>query len=196
MKKGVQIAFAITLVILSIMATCINAELLSNIVLGIVIPSFLLTIISFIEAIISKCKTNAVDIAKTYGECADLHFKLTKELLNKPQSEENIQKIEEEQKEGTQKLHECLDYIAMAEAMKKFLSFLKYANLIAYVLLFLSMILSPYIVRILAKINLNCITLWSLTIFYVDIELKSEMTAKIFSLFCKHYSKKTSKQRE
>lgn len=196
MKKSVQIAFAITLVILSILATCINAELLSNIVLGIVIPSFLLTIISFIEAIISKCKTNAVDFAKTYRECADLHFKLTKELLEKPQSKENAQKIEEEQNEAEQKLHECFDYIAMAEAMNKLLSFLKYANLIAYILLFLSMILSPYIVRILAKINLNCITLWSLTILYVDIELKTEMTAKMFTLFFKHYSKKSSKQKE
>ena len=76
--------------------------------------------------------------------------------------------------------------------MNKCQSLLKYIRLFVYVLLFMSMILSPYIARALANMNLNCITLWSLTILYIDSELKHEITAKSFNMLVKHFVKKHS----
>ena len=54
-KKGIQVAFAITLIIISIIATIWQTELLGNIIYAVVIPSFLLSIISFVAEIAEKC---------------------------------------------------------------------------------------------------------------------------------------------
>ena len=187
MKKMVQVAFALTLLILSVLATFINAELFSNIVLGIIIPSFMLTIISFIEEVSEKCKANAVKFSDILLKNADLHLEKSKFLLESEKNEENAQKIEEEIKLSSERAKEGNNYANVAKMLSKCNIVLKYANLSAYVLLFLSMILSPYIIRLLSGINLNCITLWTLTILFVDIELKNELTAKFFEILIKRY---------
>ena len=50
-KKGIQVAFAIALVFISIIATFWKSEVLENIIYAVVIPSFLLSIISFVAEI-------------------------------------------------------------------------------------------------------------------------------------------------
>ena len=187
MKKTVQIAFAVALVVLSILSTVFNTELLGNVVLGIVIPSFLLTLISFIDAIIIKCKENAKKFVTALNESADAHVQKAGHLLKQPTTEDIAQKIEAEIKISAERYDTSKDYAQMTNALEKCELVLKYCNLIAYVLLFLSMILSPYIVSILSKVNLNCITLWSLTILYVESELKPEIMAKSFDLLIKHF---------
>ena len=69
-------------------------------------------------------------------------------------------------------------------------------SIAGYVLLFLSLILSPYAVKLLSVVDLNCITLWSLTLLYFTLELKSEICARIFDVLHKKYLKKVNKQVE
>ena len=172
---------------MNILSTVFNTELLSNIVLGIIIPSFILTLISFIDAIIIKCKENAKKFVTALNGSADAHAQKAGYLLKQPTTEDITQTIEAEIKISTERYDASKDYAQMADALDKCERILKCCNLIAYVLLFLSMILSPYIVGVLCKINLNCITLWSLTILYVESELKPEIMAKSFDLLIKHF---------
>lgn len=194
MKKIVQIAFAITLIVLSLISTFVSTELINSIVLGIVVPSLLFSIITFIDSIAVKCKENATEFSSVLSKLAGTQLRLSGQLLEETQSEENAQRISELLKTSSSHTRESVDYARIANAMNKCQSLLKYIRLIVYVLLFLSMILSPYIALALSKINLNCITLWSLTILYIDSELKYEITAKSFDLLVKHFVKKHSQK--
>ena len=192
MKKTVQIAFAIALIILSILSIFVQSTLFDSIVLGVVIPSFILTIISFIDEVIQKCQTNARKLSDMLTKTADSSSSLAKTIAKNVTTESEAQQIVDLMNQEGDYLREALDYAKMESSLKKCSKYLAYTNIIAYTILFLSLVLSPYIVEILAGTNLNSITLWSLAILYLSNELKPEITVKCFSLLTKHYIKHNS----
>ena len=76
-KKGIQVAFAITLIIISIIATIWQTELLGNIIYAVVVPSFLLSIISFVAEIADKCISSAAEVGDLAYESGNLSNQLT-----------------------------------------------------------------------------------------------------------------------
>ena len=62
-----------------------------------------------------------------------------------------------------------------------------------YVLLILSLSLSPYIAKWLSVVDLNCITMWSLTLLYITLELKTDVCAWVFNKLLAKSEKKRSK---
>ncbi|MGN8897259.1 hypothetical protein [Flavonifractor sp. HCP28S3_F3] len=81
MKKGVQIAFAITLLIISVLATFNQSKLFEDIIYAVVIPSFLLSVISFATEIREKCSKNAHTFEKVYMENSDLKYQSAQQKL-------------------------------------------------------------------------------------------------------------------
>jgi len=71
-----------------------------------------------------------------------------------------------------------------------------YITTVGYVLLFLSLSLSPYIAVWLSSVDLNCITLWSLAFLYVSLELKDEMREWLFRFLHKRFTKKAKAKEE
>lgn len=189
-KKTIQVAFALTLLLLSIISIFNYSEVFDNIVRAVVIPSFFLSLISFINGIIAQCRTNAAAIAKVYAENGELHAKRGEELRSLTEhTEESMYELTMEVNASVERLKSALSYSQMDKSCEKVISVLTFCNIAAYTLLFLSMVLSPYIVSLLSDINLNCLTLWSLTILYFDTELKQDLCAKCFSLIARHYLK-------
>lgn len=196
MKKNVQIAFAVALVILSILSIFAHSKLFDSIVLGVVIPSFILTIISFIDEVIQKCLIHARKLSDLLKKTADSASSLANTIAPNYKTESEAQQILDLLNQENEYLKEALDYTKLANSLKKCSKLLAYINITAYTILFLSLVLSPYIVEILAGINLNSITLWSLAILYLSNELKPEITVKCFSLLTKHYVKHNSQTKE
>jgi len=56
----------------------------------------------------------------------------------------------------------------------------------SYALFFLSIILAPQIILLFENVNVNCISLWSLTILFVNNELKPELCEFIFTKIKKY----------
>ena len=204
-KKGIQIAFAITLIIISIIATIWQTELLGNIIYAVVIPSFLLSIISFVSEIAEKCEGNAKEGADLASKTADLSERLTKALMENyeagisdlPYIEGRVPKqVTDQQLKTIEHYKEATAYKNVQTFFVKCKDVCQTISVIGYVLLFLSLILSPYAVKLLSVIDLNCITLWSLALLYFTLELKSEICAKIFDVLHKKYLKKVNKQVE
>lgn len=202
-KKGIQVAFAITLVIISIIATIWQTELLGNIIYAVVIPSFILSIISFVSEIAEKCEHNAKEGADLASKTADLSERLTNALMkNYEAGISDLPYIEGRvPKEVTDQQLKTIEHYKEATAYKNVqIFFVKCQNVchtisvIGYVLLFLSLILSPYAVKLLSVIDLNCITLWSLTLLYFTLELKSEICAKLFDVLHKRYLKQADNE--
>lgn len=204
-KKGIQVAFAITLIIISIIATIWQTELLGNIIYAVVVPSFLLSIISFVAEIADKCISSAAEVGDLAYESGNLSNQLTeikmqdydKGMSEMPYVEGVVPKDIKDQQEKT------IEYYQDASAYKDVqIFFLKCQricrniSIVGYVLLFLSLILSPYAVKLLAVVDLNCITLWSLTILYSTVELKNDICSKLVIGLQKRYLKKNKKELE
>ena len=65
---------------------------------------------------------------------------------------------------------------------------------VGYTLLFVSLIFSPYFHGWISNINLNSLTLWSLTLLYITLELKAEFIARTYDFVYK-ICKKRKKQK-
>ena len=202
-KKGIQVAFAITLVIISITATFWKSELLGNIIYAVVIPSFLLSIISFIAEIAERCESNAKEGSTLAEENADLADNLAEKLAEDYEkesfycsyaAEQRLKEIEEQYKKSIEQYKVACAYKDVRIFFLRCKSVCQTVSIVGYVLLFLSLILSPYVVKLLSVLDLNCITLWSLTILYFTLELKSEICAKIFDVLYKKGLKKINKK--
>lgn len=181
-KKTIEIAFGCSLFILSVVASIVESDLFSSIIYSIVIPSFLLTITSFINKIIEQCRTNSAAIAKVFAENGALHSKKGEAILSLDKiTSKDAQELEKEIFASTESLKSAVSYQQMETFFGRTIKVLSVANVVIYTLLFLSMILSPYIMQWLANVNLNCITLWSLTILYIDSELGKELCTFCFS---------------
>ena len=193
-KKGIQVAFAITLVLISIIATFWKSELLGNIIYAVVIPSFLLSIISFVAEIAEMCEGNAKKGSTLAEENADLANNLAEELAENHEkenfycpyaAEQTLKEIEEQYKKSIEQYKAACAYKDVRIFFLRCKSVCQSISVVGYVLLFLSLILSPYAVKLISALDLNCITLWSLTILYFTLELKSEICAKIFDILYK-----------
>lgn len=204
-NKGIQIAFAITLVLISIIGTFWKTDLFENIIYAVVVPSFLLSVISFVAEIAEKCESSADHVANLAyksgnmsAELADLKKKnYDSGISNMPYVEGVVPK------EITDHQEKAIEYLEDASAYKDVqIFFLKCQrvcqniSVAGYVLLFLSLILSPYAVKLLSAIDLNCITLWSLTILYLTLELKSDICSKLVSILHSRYLKKNRNEME
>ena len=197
-KKKIQIAFAIVLVILSVVSTFIEDKIIYNIILAVIVPSFVLTIISFIDEIIERCEINSKALSES---C----FKFSEEQLDK--AKQQALEAGEANPDFLKGFHATLDicksmhqsgvgYSATKEFFEKCRAVLSNFSIVGYVLLFLSLIFSPYIVDWLSGINLNCLTLWSLTILYCNIELKPELAGKILSVIARRFLKKAKEKEQ
>ena len=196
-KKGIQIAFAFTLIIISIIGSIWRTELLGNIIYSVVIPSFILSVISFVGEIADKCEQNTSRISKLLGENAELSAKLVEEkkksyedgTYHVPYIEGLVPNdIIDQQKETIEYYKDATVYTNAHTFFLKCQLVCNKISIVGYILLFLSLILSPYVVKILSRIDLNCITLWSLTLLYLTIELKSEICSKVFDIIHKRFS--------
>ena len=204
-KKGIQVAFAITLIIISIIATIWQTELLENIIYAVVIPSFILSVISFVAEIADKCQTNAEKFASLTGDAADVAEQVVEAKMKNykagisdmPYVEGLVPKeVTDFQLRAIKYYKEACGYKNLQTFFAKCQSVCHVVSVIGYVLMFLSLILSPYAVKLLSAVDLNCITLWSLTLLYFTLELKSEICAKLFNLLSKRYLKKAKKEIE
>ncbi|MBQ7118927.1 MAG: hypothetical protein IJO09_01820, partial [Oscillospiraceae bacterium] len=165
-----------------------------SIVYAVVIPSFLLTVISFISDISKECEKIAgkrfagdQKISELAKENADIRLRFHKE------ANKGICEVE------TKVPEDVLAAIATSEKWRNsavehastqsfFLKCIIVCNVlvvVGYVLLFLSLFFSPIIFKWISVINLNCITLWSLTVLYLTIQLKREICNRVFSLLHK-----------
>lgn len=203
MKKGVEIAFAIVLVILSILGTIWPTELMISIIYSVVIPSFVLSLISFVAEISLGCEEKAKEQAEAAKEVADLTNELADLKLELYQAGKYDVPYRPEYvpKEIHEKRQECLGHLntalASADARLVFQKCKRICDRImvaGYVILFLSLCFSPYIVKWLSAIDLNCITLWSLALLYLSLELKEEVCGWLFERLFKKYEKRAKEE--
>lgn len=199
MRKTVQIAFAIALISLSIIASIWKTELISNIIYAIVIPSFILSVISMVNDLSEKCKEDAkrirdssaqevIQVEKALSDEYRHHMKdQNKSALGDALHEEYIKDLH---RKGT--TYREAKYIA--EEIQTFCSagqnICEKICIVGYVLLFLCLSLSPYITKWLSAIDLNCISLWSLTFLYFSLEVKSSICDLIYKTLSKRYLRK------
>ena len=205
MKKGVQIAFALALGILSVISTIWPEGHMESIVYAVVLPSFILSIISFVSEIAEKCEADSEKLYGLSNKCADLSkAKVETDLRTNAQgmgAEIDVEKlITPEINSELEKTNQYLsDAVGYQKTQYFFLKCKQVCDKImvgGYVVLFLSLALSPYITQWLSGIDLNCITMWSLTLLYITLELKSDICATIFLWLSKLYIKKTKKSIE
>ena len=76
--KTTQIAFAIVLLILSVASTITDGKIITNIIFSVVVPSFILSVISFIDEIMELCEQAASEISKNCFELSDKQLEIAK----------------------------------------------------------------------------------------------------------------------
>lgn len=203
MKKIVEKAFAITLIILSLIATFLQFEIIGDMIYAIIIPSFVLSLISFVAEISEKCEADSTKTSKLAQQLSDLEQQKVDgdiEAYKKgnykiPYSDGIVpDEIYQQQLESNKHLQESAAYLRVAIFCIKCKKICDKLMMFGYVLLFISLCLSSVFIRWLSLVDLNCITLWSLTLLYFTIELKTECCDKVVSLMYKIYSRKYRKE--
>lgn len=182
MKKPFQIAFAISFILISIVSTFVELEQIHNIILASIVPSFLLTIISFFDEIISKCEETAEILINGLQRAKDESIEERNQIPNDITPKDKDLWI---RRCSLDRILENIDYDSevfaltntICEKLKK-ISF--YLVIISYVLLILSLVFAPLFIDLFSSVNSNSITLWSLTILYINIELKQEFCDLVF----------------
>lgn len=203
MKKTVQIAFGLALAALSIIGTIWTTELIGNIIYAIVIPSFVLSIISFVTEISTTCESIAYNTSReTYETANNAQSKVNKDLVlynsgeyKVPYSPDLIpREIYSEQKKVLDYMKAALVSQEVGVIFNKCKRFCDKVNIVCYTILFLSLIFSPYIAKWLSVIDLNCISLWSLTLLYITLELKAEIQEWVYMTICERAKKTVEKE--
>lgn len=179
--KTTQIAFAIVLLILSVVSTIMDDEIITNIIFSVVVPSFILSLISFIDEIMELCEQAANDLSKNCFELSSKHLEIAKkQAVENNGTDPNFLNTFHAILDLSQSIHASGDSYSAAKAIfEKYRNILWKSSVVGYVLLFLSLIFSPYITERLPKINLDCLTLWSLAMFYISLEFKPWLAKKI-----------------
>lgn len=203
MKKKIQWAFGITLLILSVIGT-IKPIATGGIVYSIIFPSFMFSIISFVSEISEACSGIAHDtFEKAYKTANQSHDKVQKDLAAYEAGEYNIPYITDAvPKEIYNELLKSKDFLR-ASAISQEMSIIfdrcikrcDIVTLICYVLLFMSLIFATNIARWLAWVDLNCISLWSLTLLFFTLELKEEIRKKVYMYILKKAEKNVDKKK-
>jgi t-SNARE complex subunit (syntaxin) len=199
MKKTIEISFAITLIFISILATFIQSGIFQSIIYAVIIPSFLLSIISFITELEEKCeqyaksfKDSLIQISNAQSGLAEIHLKQYEAgNADLPYISTHVPKnIYEMLKNSTGHMNKAVQYANIQVFCAKLKKILQVLNMMAYTFLFISLILSPYISVGLSNVNVNCITLWSLTLLFLALELKNTCAEYSFSALVKIFVKK------
>lgn len=201
--KTVQRAFAIALVILSGICTVRpEAELMSSIVYAVVIPSFILSLISFVTEISEHCEKEAENLSSLEKKVSDSVEEYARERLKQYEEGTHEQPYDKDKVpidiynakiDSVHFLEKSLvskDVQIFCVKCKNVCSKITTAG---YVLLILSLSLSPYIAKWLSAVDLNCITMWSLTLLYITLELKTDVCAWVFNKLLAKSEKKRSK---
>ena len=204
--KTLQKAFAIALVSLSVICTgWPKAELMTSIVYAVVIPSFILSLISFVTEVSEHCEKEAEKLAKLEEKVSHSAEKFAQERLK--QYEEGTHEMPYDKDRIPTDIYnatkDSVDYLRKSLVSKDVQIFSlkckRVCNKIitgGYVLLILSLSLSPYIAKWLSVIDLNCITMWSLTLLYITLDLKSDICAWVFNKLHARSEKKQSKNNQ
>lgn len=196
--KKFQKAFAIALIIISIIGTVWETDIIENIIYAVVIPSFILSLISFVSDISEKCQKDAEETASTVKKLSDLEEDLADkdlELYNKGIYEEPFveglipEKIYQRKSDSYKHLKEAITYKEIEIFCYKCKKLCDKLIIFGYVLLIISLCMSPYFMQLLNSVNLNCITLWSLTLLYITLELKQEICSKTYNSIYSAYKK-------
>lgn len=205
MKKGVEIAFAIALFILAIISTIWSNNLMGNIIYSVVIPSFILSVISFVSDLAEMCEKYADTISNSEkelsvvtNELAELKWENYKNGAYGQQYIEGMVPLDvtECQERSLKYINNALVTLDVQKFCFHCKKICSYITTVGYVLLFLSLSLSPYIAVWLSSVDLNCITLWSLAFLYVSLELKDEMREWLFRFLHKRFTKKAKAKEE
>ena len=205
MKKAVQVAFAIALGILAIISTIWPKGHMESIVYAVIIPSFILSFISFVTEIAEKCESDVDKLASTVDKCATLSKERVEMIIKNNVLDNNgafdaekviTKEVNDEFEKTNQYLTETLAYRMVQIFCLRCKTVCDKIMVGGYVILFLSLALSPYISQWLSAIDLNCITMWSLVLLYVTLELKSDICAKIFFSLSERYMKKAKEKAE
>lgn len=179
--KTTQIAFAIVLLILSVASTITDGKIITNIIFSVVVPSFILSVISFIDEIMELCEQAASEISKNCFELSDKQLEIAKnQAVETNGTDPNFLKTFHAILDLSQSIHASGNSYSAAKAIfEKYRNILWKSSVVGYVILFLSLIFSPYITEWLPQINLDCLTLWSLAMFYISLEFKPWLAKKI-----------------
>lgn len=204
MKKTVQWAFGISLIILSVIGT-IKPKATENMIYSIILPSFMFSIISFVSEISEACSETAHDtFDKVYKTANQSHDKVQKDMEAYQAGEYKIPYSPDVvPKEISDELVKSTDFLrASAITQEMGIIFDRYkkrcdiVNLFCYVLLFLSLMFATYIAQWFSHIDLNCISLWSLSLLYFTLELKEEIRKKVYFTILKKAGKIVEKKRK
>ena len=194
MKKCVEKAFACALIVVSIIGSFLQTELIDSIVYVIIIPSFILSLVSFFSELSIKCHDNAKKAAELAENLSNLEQESVERDLNSYENgecgteyfDEYIPaKIYQMQKDSVEHLKLAVIYTDMKIFFIKSKKIFDKMIFVGYTLLFVSLIFSPYIYSWISNINLNSLTLWSLTLLYITLELKSEFIARTYDFVYK-----------
>lgn len=203
--KKFEKAFAIALIIISVFGTIYETEIIENIIYAVVIPSFILSLISFASDISEKCQKSAEETANTVKQISDLEEEIADkdlDLYNKGHYEEPFveglipEKIYHRKSDSYEHLKEAITYKEIEIFCYKCKKICDKLIISGYVLLIISLCMSPCFMKWLNSVNLNCITLWSLTLLYITLELKQEICSKTYSFIYSRYKKSKIKKEE
>lgn len=204
--KTLQKAFAIALIALSVICTrWPDAELMTSIVYAVVIPSFILSVISFITEVSEHCEKEAEKLAKLEEKVSHSAEKFAQERLKQYEDGTHEQPYDKDKIpiDIYNATKDSVDYLEKSLVSKNVQIFcIKCKNVCnklitgGYVLLILSLSLSPYIAKWLSVIDLNCITMWSLTLLYITLDLKSDICAWVFNKLHAGSEKRRAKKKK
>ena len=189
MKKTVQVAFGISLFVLSVIGTVWPSETIGSIIYAIILPSFIFSIISFISGISETCGEIAHStFEKAYKTASQSHDKVQKDMeayeageYTTPYSPDIVPyEIYNELVKSTEFMKVSAITKEMETIFDRYKKRCDRVNLGCYIFLFLSLMFSSKIAEWLSCVDLNCISLWSLTLLYFTLELKAEIREKIY----------------
>lgn len=202
MKKSVQFAFAVALTTLAVISMFCSSGHMATIIYSVIIPSFILSIVSFIDEIIEKCDSEGEKLQQTTYQSAELSKELVDEKVKNNIACNNgifdekkviTPDVKQHMDNATRFLTEAVGYQNTRIFFLRCKAVCDKLMIGAYSILFLSLALSPYIAQWLSAIDLNCLTLWSLVLLYVTLEFKSTICSKVFLHLSHKYIKRACK---
>ena len=198
MKKKFEIAFAIALLILALISTIFPAGLMENIVYAVVLPAFVLSIISFVTELSASCTKSAEtlsDAARKISEYKDKTADTKLEMYNNGLHELPFvegfvpNEITEIKESSVESMHQSALFKEIQVSFVRMKRVCDIITIVGYVLLLLSLCLSPWIMEYLSSANLNCLTLWSLAVMYLTMELKDDCSKLLLNILYKKHTK-------
>lgn len=195
MKKPLESAFTTVLLLFAIMSIFPpHKELTDAIVRAIVIPSFLLSLISFVNPIHQQCEYFAGKFAQDWQNFSKNCHEEVMNVLKNNISDADFKKLKCTLNAAIYGAQNSLSYSEARNLFQKCSTFFSNATYVCYILLFLSLMCSSYFSHIFAGINSNCITLISLAIQFVDFEMKENLRQRYFRMIVRYCQKQSKKK--